>query len=478
MYWRSIGSMFLGCSLMANAASVAAAEDGWVPIGKSKAKSKTVVVSKAQPTESVEPKALGGRTVDQVDQTLEAAERAMRAMSEAHRALLDYRNAKSQWEVIKRDGQVKADRHEERAVADPSPPIPAPAVLPTLTAPNRQVRQFDSMPPLPRLSAIERAAPLNADSIPARTQVLETRRLDLVDHVEAAPTNLDDGPPAYESLDDVLIPRRREPFRSDRAFPRFINPLSNIAYAKDPRSMTEIRAMFINNWVPSDHPLLPSDSAQVYAAQIHVALSERLTFIADKDGYAAIGRPGVATDGWLNVAAGLRYLLVRDVENQFLVSASTMYELQSGEASVFQSHGSGLLTLFGTVGKEFAEKYHFIGNVGHVFPVDRTQNSGFFYSSLHLDRAMFDWLYALVEFNWFHYTSGGNRGLPSLLGEGDGLLNLGTSGVTGNDLVTIAVGGKVMLSENLEVGIAWETPLSNRKDLIDNRILSEMILRY
>ena len=88
------------------------------------------------------------------------------------------------------------------------------------------------------------------------------------------------------------------------------------------------------------------------------------------------------------------------------------------------------------------------------------------------------WLYTLAELNWFHWTQGGDRGLPPSLGEGDGLINLGTSGVAGNDLVTSAVGLKAIVNRHLDVGTAFEFPLSNRKDLIDSRLLVEMIFRY
>ena len=58
------------------------------------------------------------------------------------------------------------------------------------------------------------------------------------------------------------------------------------------------------------------------------------------------------------------------------------------------------------------------------------------------------------------------------------LIDIGTSGVTGNDLVTIALGSKVTLNDHMEFGAAWETPISNRKDLIDHRVTVELILRY
>jgi hypothetical protein len=267
-------------------------------------------------------------------------------------------------------------------------------------------------------------------------------------------------------------------FASDRAFPGFIGPISNPVLSKDPRSLTEARFLFINNIIPPEH-LLGGGNFQTYHLQLRVALSERLSFIAEKDGFAAVHpHIGGNADGWLNLAAGLKYLLIRDVQHQFLVSSGLMYEVPTGERRAFQGTGQGIATAFLTLGKEIGTKAHLLDTFGFQFPADREDNSSFFYNSLHLDYQLFECLYPLAEVNWFHYVAGGHHGLPPGLGEGDGLVNLGTSGVSGNDLVTFAVGLKAILGAHAELGAAWEFPLSNRKDLIDNRLFVEFIARY
>jgi hypothetical protein len=267
-------------------------------------------------------------------------------------------------------------------------------------------------------------------------------------------------------------------FRSDGGFPGFIGPISNPVLSKDPRALTEARLLFIHDNIPSEHPLA-GGNFQVYAMQVRIALTERLSLIADKDGYAVI-HPGAGgnLDGWLNINTGLKYAFIRDVERQFLVTGGLMFEPQTGESEVFQGHGDGVMTVFLTSGKEIAAHWHLLGTFGYQFPMDSAENSAFYYLGLHLDREIGGWFYPLIELNWFNYTGGGRRGLPPALGEGDGLLNLGTSGVAGNNLVTFAVGAKAMLSDHLETGVAWEFPLSNRNDLLDNRLLVELILRY
>lgn len=272
--------------------------------------------------------------------------------------------------------------------------------------------------------------------------------------------------------------RPRGLFESDREFCRFIAPISNPILAKDPRSMTEARFVFLNNWIPSDHPLEGGDF-QVYALQLRLAVTERLTLFADRDGIATLSPgAGKSETGLLNLGFGARYLFVRDVERQLLVSGGAMFSPQTGYGNVFQSHGDGTFTVFGTVAKEFAQVNHAILNLGYQFPVDNKDNSSFFYTSLHLDRQMFGWLYPLVELNWYHWTASGDRGIPSAIGEGDGLINIGTSEVAGNDLATVAVGTSALLGNHIETGIAYETPITDREDLIAHRINFHLILRY
>ncbi|MFO0804236.1 MAG: hypothetical protein U0791_14080 [Gemmataceae bacterium] len=284
--------------------------------------------------------------------------------------------------------------------------------------------------------------------------------------------------PVYQGTPlTTMTEATRRNFESDKAFEGFVNPVSNPVFAKDPRSNTWARFLFINNNFPGSHPFGGGD-AQVYALQVNVALTERLTFIADKDGYADIKpQRGAATNGWLNLAAGLKYTLVRDVENQFLFTAGLMYEIPTGEADALQGHGSGVLTPFVTYGKQFGEHWHLIGNHGYSFGLDQTQNSSFFYHSLHIDREIGGWFYPLAEFNWFQYTGGGDR-LPRVIGEGDGLLNLGTQGMQGRQWFTTAIGAKIKFSSHLYAGAAYEFPLSDYKGILNNRVTFDMVLRY
>src|SRR5262245_13442662 len=132
--------------------------------------------------------------------------------------------------------------------------------------------------------------------------------------LDAAPPKLASPPPDVGTsgplCESFPSDHCRRLFESDRAFDSFIGPISNPVLSKDPRALTEARLLFVNNWIPDEHPFQGGD-LQAYGLQVRVALTERLSFIADKDGYACINPGnGPSQDGWLNIAAGLKYALV------------------------------------------------------------------------------------------------------------------------------------------------------------------------
>ena len=58
------------------------------------------------------------------------------------------------------------------------------------------------------------------------------------------------------------------------------------------------------------------------------------------------------------------------------------------------------------------------------------------------------------------------------------LFNFGSGSVAGNDVVTGAFGLKCKPSSQSELGIAWELPLTERRDVCENRLAFDWIWRY
>ena len=83
-----------------------------------------------------------------------------------------------------------------------------------------------------------------------------------------------------------------------------------------------------------------------------------------------------------------------------------------------------------------------------------------------------------MEFNWFHWTDGGDDTLGLTGVEGLDAFNFGSGNVNGNDIVTGAFGAKYKPSPKYEIGVAYEVPLTDRRDIIENRLTVDLILRY
>ena len=264
---------------------------------------------------------------------------------------------------------------------------------------------------------------------------------------------------------------------SDQCFVDFISPITNQYYFEDPRNLSELRFIFAHHVLPNRAPLVGGD-AQLFVVHARAALTDRLSLIATKDGFLVTGAdPVIVDDGWMDVSLGLKYNLYADPEAQQLVSAGIRYELPIGSPQTLQGNGDGVFDFFLTGGTAFGCYGHWISSAGFWIPADSQAESQAFYWSNH-----WDWqingsrVYALTEVNWYHWMRSGAGGVPGL--EGLDVINLGSTGVAGNDIVTGAVGAKYKHSAYSELGFAWEVPLTDRRDIIDNRLTIDYILRY
>jgi hypothetical protein len=261
---------------------------------------------------------------------------------------------------------------------------------------------------------------------------------------------------------------------SDRCFGDFISPMTNPVFFEDPRTLTEVRVIYLRHKVPL---AATGGDVNLIAAQLRAAVTDRLSIIATKDGYVMSTNP-LIDDGWADVAVGLKYNLFADYERQRLVSAGLTYELPVGSTQTQQGNGDGLFNLFLTAGTQLGNNNHWVSAAGLLLPADRAEESSLAFWSNHFDhRIGCSNLYILAEINWYHYMGSGRTFTLAPI-EGGDLFNLGTVGVAGNDIVTGAFGLKYRPSHRVELGIAWENPITERRDVLDNRLTVDCILRY
>jgi hypothetical protein len=268
---------------------------------------------------------------------------------------------------------------------------------------------------------------------------------------------------------------------SDHCFDSFISPQSNPLFFEDPRTLTEVRFHFVHHKIPLNQPVLQGGEARFYAMQARIALTERLSIIATKDGYIdlnannpAIGSP----NGWADIAAGLKYNLIRDPECQRLLSGGFTYEIDLGTHRVFQGRGDGEFHFFLTGGQQIGSCAHWVSGSGFRIPTDSADRSQMWYWSNHFDYEFRPGWYAVYEVNWFHWMKSGAGALGTSGFEGGDLFNLGSTGVAGNDIVTMSLGGRYKPKQNVELGVAYEAPVTERRDLLEHRIYIDAILRF
>jgi hypothetical protein len=261
--------------------------------------------------------------------------------------------------------------------------------------------------------------------------------------------------------------------RSDACFSDFISPITNPVFFEDPRTLTEARFVFIHQTMDGE---AAGDDFQLYALQVRAALTDSLSVIATKSGFLTSSESG-PDDGWVDLAAGLKLNIAKDYCKRGVVSVGAVYELPSGMARTSQGNGDGEFNVFLTGGVAKGCNAHWITTTGFRLPVDTVEESQVWYWSNHLDHRILGNFYAVAEFNWYHWLqSGQNPNVDNF--EGWDLINLGANSVGGNDMATAAVGLKYNANGQMEIGAAWETPVTDRKDVMNNRITADVILRY
>ncbi len=266
-------------------------------------------------------------------------------------------------------------------------------------------------------------------------------------------------------------------FQSDHDFDGFASPVSNPFFFEDPRSLTEIKPIFIWQKIPDGNPQFQGGNAEFFGLQARLALTERWSFVLHKIGGVWIqpDAPFFGDEGGRSeIQLGPKFTFYRDPGTQTIAAIGLNFELATGSGSVFQDTGDGAITPYISAGQKLGN-FHLLGSFGYRFRFDDARSNSFF-TSLHLDYNLWDKLYPLVELNWYHYTRNGSSRVADF--EGADLFNFGSNDVEGNDVVTLAAGVRFKINEAIQAGIVAEFPVLKREDLLDFRITADIIFRY
>ena len=259
----------------------------------------------------------------------------------------------------------------------------------------------------------------------------------------------------------------------DRHFRDVPRPVSMPLYFEDPFINTDLRLLYIWHGIPGGSQLRGGE-VQVFAAQIRVALTERLQLIATKDGYSKV-HTGITpdSDGWNDFAVGLKYALLVDHAEDFILSAGMRWEWDNGHAFALQGNG-GEISPFISFAKQTCG-WNFMGALNYRLPTNRNDGSQSITWHLHADYELFPDFFPLVEFNGIHWVSDGDR-LPLSVEYLD-VGNIGSAGVAGRDFFSAALGFRWKVHENISLGAAWEFPLESPDENIEsNRVTVNVVI--
>ncbi|MCE9564407.1 MAG: hypothetical protein K8U57_20410 [Planctomycetes bacterium] len=279
--------------------------------------------------------------------------------------------------------------------------------------------------------------------------------------------------------------KARDWFKSDHAFDGFISPVTNPLLFEDPRSLTEVRPIFMYQQIPGGQPDFKGGSVYYYGLQARLAVTERLSFTFNKLAGTTLS-PGSGSaypggSGFDELWLGPKYTFLRNENSGSLVAGGLQFQIPIGSSNVYQHTGSLSLVPYLTYAQNFCRDFK-IGSfnsmigTGYSIATDSIR-SDYYYLSAHLDLDVMNKhkFYPLVEMNWLYYTKNGN-GL-TMGSEGRDLFNFGGQ-AKNTGLLTGAFGARYKISECAQLGAAFEFPLAGPRDIFQYRVTLDFILRY
>lgn len=271
---------------------------------------------------------------------------------------------------------------------------------------------------------------------------------------------------------------------ADKPEQDFVHPVTSPYFHEDSFVTNDVRAWAVYQKLPKTLALAGGGSApqggdaQVYAAQLRIALTDRLQFVAYKDGYVVMDGDALQEEGWNDLAAGLKYAWYQDREKQLFAASGIGYELHTGNDAVLQQDDE--VRLWTSVNKGY-DKLHLGAAANLVVPTDDKSGPGDFGGStvfswhLHADYRVCERFSPVVELNGYHILDDGKNGVTDL-NIGD-VANI--AGGQGRSLVTAGLGGEFRCPvTGLKFRAAYETPLSNGNDAFKYRVTGSVVWSF
>jgi hypothetical protein len=271
------------------------------------------------------------------------------------------------------------------------------------------------------------------------------------------------------------------------------NPMGMPYLFEDPHITTGLNFAYLYHHFPEDSAFL-GGGAHVLALQIRLALTDRLAFIATKDGLTIFrpDNPIVKEDtGIFDMTAGFKYALIDSREHDFILSPALRYEIPMGSEKLYQGYGDGSLIPSASLRWGLAdlglESANLVAGVGAQLPIDGRANSDSVFYNLHLDYgfeiedSFVEYIVPFIELSGIHYTSSGDgtNKIHSTLGKLPlntvqaalmNVANLGSRNIAGADVAWLGGGIRLPTTSGVSFGLMGEGPVSSRRDIFGYRV--------
>lgn len=265
---------------------------------------------------------------------------------------------------------------------------------------------------------------------------------------------------------------------------RYVPPVTHFVLNETPFITTEVRPIYAHHVIP-DKFATQGGTIDAIALQGRVALTDRLAIIATTDGWADVHFNAVLpdTDGFLDIAFGVKYALVNDPKGGNILTAGLRYTVPIGDIKTsgidLTGRGDGYLNPFLTGAKTW-ESFQAQASVGAQLALGK-ENWSYIHTSGHLNYEIVDGVFPFVEANAILPIDGGNefpKGTPvfSKLSGAD-ILDIGAPDP--DPSFTLAAGARFRLTDNIVLGAAFESNVAKKvNSAFDWRATTDVVIHF
>lgn len=275
-------------------------------------------------------------------------------------------------------------------------------------------------------------------------------------------------------------------FQSDRAYDgMFASPITNPFLFEDPRSLTEVKPLYIYQSIPARNTTLGGGSADFFGLQGRLAINESWSVVINRLGWVSFDPTNRDTfsrsTGFGEFWLGPKWTFFRAPASGTAIAGGLTFQIPVGSSKVVQNTGTLGLAPYISIGQNINAgtwgSFNLINTTGIDFGVGN-QRSDFFYNSFHLDYDVRNAhvFYPVLELNYFNYI--GNGKARSLNFDGADMFNFGATNINGRGMLSLAPGMRYKFTEHFQIGTAIDFLLTSPRDTQDVRLVFDMIFRY